>query len=136
MESKENHQLKNDNFKGHCYIITYQSNAVINEATHNEVKFKIWENLSKDFTVLSCHTYFHSQLIIEIQTPTSSKTHNDIVAKVNSMFPKFNPELMFSVVLAGRSTDGTTYIYAEGNKAMDDKFQIEIKKPKAAPKTT
>lgn len=109
------------------YSLTYQSNAIINEGMHHQVKRFIAEILIGNFAIEDIHSYIHGNIIFAINTQIPVQELDAIITGIRVPFVNNAPPLLFSLVLVAKNTDtGINYMYVYGSDVMDEHFRNSI----------
>ncbi|HWY36685.1 MAG TPA: hypothetical protein VNX68_18720 [Nitrosopumilaceae archaeon] len=108
------------------YSLTYQSNEIINEKMHHQVKKFIAELLISNFTIKDIRSYIHGNIIFAIDTNNPVNIFRNIIEAIRSPLVNNAPPLLFSINLIAQKTDNEVYLYIYGSDDMNAHFRTSI----------
>jgi hypothetical protein len=120
-------QFNKEKSQNRWYTITYQSNGLLTEELHHQVKSKIAKILVDAFPIVEIHSYIHGSVVFSLNTNSPLLKFDEIVVALTVPLAKHSPKLHFELALVARLDNGINYMYIDGIDSMDVNFLESIK---------
>lgn len=109
------------------YLLTYQSNKILNDELHNQVKTFIAELLVDKFPIVDLHSYIHGNILFSINTNKPLNTFDEVVNTIKVPLTTYTYPLLFSLVIAPKTSTGdVNFMYISGSDEMDTNFRTSV----------
>ncbi|HET8964252.1 MAG TPA: hypothetical protein VFM99_10155 [Chitinophagales bacterium] len=109
------------------YLLTYQSNEILNEKTHHQVKKDIAKVLVDKFPIKDLHSYIHGNIAFSINTLAPISILDKLINQIKEPLATYSPPLLFSINLISKNDDNKQFLYIYGDDTMDKNFKELIK---------
>ena len=112
------------------FSLTYQSNNLLNEETHNTIKALIGEELLKTELVKDIHSYIHGNIVFAVNSANAETTFDTLVGILEKPMASQSPRLLFNLSIVGISTTQNgvwkCFMHIEGKDDLDTNFRQSI----------